>query len=100
MAPGGHENGHGHSHCAVERALEIAAEAKEAKELELIEKAGYNHVFTEAEYALEALIWVLKNFNKIVWWAVVVEGEEGFTNEKGQPLKKDDALNISQQNRN
>ena len=29
-----------------------------------------------------------------------MEGEEGFTNEKGQPLKKDDALNTSQQNRN
>jgi len=49
------------------------AEAKEVEEYNQLIKDHENDVFKESEYALEALVWAIKNFDRIVWWAMIIE---------------------------
>lgn len=61
----------------------------------MIEEEEKDVVFTESEIAFEALIEVIYNFEKIIWWTMVVEEEQDYSYKRGQPLKKEDEVNTN-----
>ena len=49
----------------------------------MIEEEEKDVVFTESEIAFEALIEVIYNFEKIIWWTMVVEEEQDYSYKRG-----------------